>query len=163
VGAAAAVAARPAPVAPRPVASAAPPPPTSSASPLPGERKPLVPDPYGGAAPAGGFPEDLVCFLNQPIWRVELRRDGTVTCSEMCKAPAGLRVAATEPVKGHRDAWSVTVSDSGGAPFMSLGVRRTDRCADDMSNKISPYEVTARRAHGPAYRGCCVTLVARRP
>ena len=41
----------------------------------------------GGAAPQ----EDLVCFLNQPIWRVEVRKDGTAACTEMCKAPPGLR------------------------------------------------------------------------
>jgi uncharacterized membrane protein len=134
-------------------------PPRSTEPPLEAPVRPLAPDPYAPAAAAGAPQEDLVCFLNQPIWRVELRKDGTASCTEMCKAPAGLRTTAPVPVKGQPDLWSFTLRGSDGIPFISLSVHRTGKCTDEMASKVSPYEVTVRRLRGnTTYKGCCQPL-----
>jgi uncharacterized membrane protein len=125
--------------------------------------RPLAPDPYASAAEPSSTPpqEDLVCFLNQPIWRVELRKDGGASCTEMCKGPAGLRATAPVPVKGQRDVWSFTLRGGDGVPFLSLAVHRTGKCTDEMSSKVTPYEVTARRPRGgTTYKGCCEPLTS---
>jgi uncharacterized membrane protein len=148
-------------------------PPAEKKSPKPApdpQRRPLVADPYVGGAPPGSAdgavtpPEDLVCFLNEPLWKIEVRRDGTATCTETCDGPPGLRVAETQPIggKGHPPGWNMKIQKANGASFMSLSVRRTDKCTEEMSHKVFNYEISARRGGGKQYKGCCTPIASAR-
>ncbi len=123
----------------------------------------LVVDSTPAAAPDAAPPEvastlaeDIICFLNEPIWRLELRRDGRASCTDMCQGGSGLHTAVAPAAAG--SGWTITVRESGGGEFMAVTVRRISSCKDDVSGQVGRYEVTARRPRGPAFKGCCLPL-----
>lgn len=107
----------------------------------------------GGAAPPA---DDLVCFVNEPLWKIEVGKNGSASCSETCNGPSGLRVKASGPAsaKDRR----IRLEEPSGALFMSIEIRRTDQCAEQMSRNLYAYEIVAQRPGGRAYRGCCNPL-----
>jgi uncharacterized membrane protein len=162
-----------APAAPAPAAAAAqqepalpPPPPTKEPRTAAVEPRPaLSADPYASGEIGPRPQDDLVCFLNEPLWKIELRKDGSATCTETCDGPPGLRVAVTQPisVKGRGAGWNMKIQKPNGSPFMSLSVRRTDQCTEDMSHRVFGYEISARRGNGKQYKGCCNPVAPARP
>jgi uncharacterized membrane protein len=126
---------------------------------------PAVPRATGPAAAAAKgaevFDEKLVCFLNEPFWRIEIQKDGQAACTETCDGPRGLRATAAQSVKGRPDAWSMDINGPDGGGFMSVTVRRTGKCTEELSSDQYDYEVSARRPHGPVYKGCCNKIGTR--
>jgi uncharacterized membrane protein len=123
-------------------------------------REPQIPP--SPAAPGDVFTETLTCFLDEPLWRIDIRKDGRAACSETCDGPEGLRATPPRTVKGKAGGWSVEIRDVQGSAFMALDLRRTGRCTEDFSDDRYAYEISARRPRGPAYKGCCNSLGPRK-
>jgi uncharacterized membrane protein len=125
-------------------------------------QKEPPPAPPSPAAPGDLFSESLTCYLTEPFWRIDIHKDGRAACTETCDGPEGLRATPPHAVKGKPQSWSVEVRDVEGAPFMTLSLRRTGRCREDLSDDRYAYEIAARRPRGPAYKGCCNSLGPRK-
>jgi uncharacterized membrane protein len=110
------------------------------------------------AAATDVFTENLTCFLNEPFWRIDVRKDGKATCTETCDGPEGLRAAPPRAAPGKSDAWTIELRDVEGSAFMALALHRTGRCTEDLSDDRYTYEIVARRPRGKAFKGCCNSL-----
>jgi uncharacterized membrane protein len=106
-----------------------------------------------GAGPV--FDEDLVCYLNEPFWRIQITKAGAATCTETCDGPPDLRAALARPLAGAKDAWSLELRTADARPFMAVTVRRTGSCTESLSSDQYTYEVVARRPGGRPFSGCC--------
>jgi uncharacterized membrane protein len=125
-------------------------------------QKEPAPVPPSPAAPGDLFTENLTCYLSEPFWRIDVQKDGRAACTETCDGPEGLRAAPPRAVKGKPQSWSVEVRDVEGSAFMTLSLRRTGRCTEDLSDDRYAYEIAARRPRGRAYKGCCNSLGPRK-
>jgi hypothetical protein len=110
--------------------------------------------------PAARLDQDIVCFLYQPAWRLELRRDGRASCTDRCPGPRGLRATVAASMMG--EGWAITLDEPAGPQFLSLTVRRTNQCKDP-AGRTAPYEISARRGHAEPYEGCCLPLAPAPP
>jgi hypothetical protein len=116
------------------------------------------PAPAGPGADQPALDSPLVCYLRDPVWKLQIEEDGDAACTLMCHRPAGLRVAARRPVKGRPGTWSIEIRQPDGAPFVTATVRRTGRCTEDLSARRYQYEISARLPHHTQAHGCCNPL-----
>jgi uncharacterized membrane protein len=144
-----------------PAPSPAPAPTAREVAPAPAtlRKEPAPPLRQGATAtPAGLLEEDLVCVTNEPLWRIEIRKNGRVTCTETCDGPPGLHVTPVRPLEG-KPGWIMDVLRPNGDRFLSLAVRRHP-CTEDLSDDHYAYDVAVRRPGGKIVKGCCNPLSA---
>jgi hypothetical protein len=114
--------------------------------------------PVAATAASDDLDARLVCYLDGPLWRLEIEKGGRATCTETCGGPSGLHATTPAPAEGRPGAWTMKLLRPGGAAFMTVSVKRTDSCTEDLSSTRYAYEVAARRPSGRVFRGCCNPL-----
>jgi uncharacterized membrane protein len=109
--------------------------------------------PPAAATAADALAAPLTCFGNEPFWALELKTDGSASCSGTCEGPAGLRMSSVQKAPGG-DPLALDVVAPGGSLFLSASIRHTGKCSDGMSDNLHPCEFSAHGAPGKL-DGCC--------
>jgi len=98
-------------------------------------------------------PAALVCFGNEPFWRLDLGSDGAARCSETCSGPEGLRISHYQ--QSHEGKLqTLDVVEPSGELFLSATITQTGTCSDTMSDALHMFEVQVHGKPGDL-RGCC--------
>ena len=99
------------------------------------------------------FPAALVCFGNEPFWRLDLGADGAARCSETCSGPEGLRISHYQQSQDGQ-LQTLDIVEPSGEPFLSATIKQTGACSDTMSDAKHMFEVQMHGKPGD-FRGCC--------
>jgi len=98
-------------------------------------------------------PAALLCFGNEPFWRLDLGADGTARCSETCSGPEGLRISHYQPSE-RSQLQTLDVVEPSGELFLSATIKQTGACSDTISDASHMFEVQVHGKPGD-FRGCC--------
>jgi heat shock protein HslJ len=95
----------------------------------------------------------LICFGNEPSWRLDLTEKGKARFSTPDSAAADYRGAASLLAWRKESVWRGQAVVPGGGELVAF--LREGACSDGMSDTVHPYSVNVSLADGRHYAGCC--------
>ncbi|MEM5582928.1 hypothetical protein WNZ15_10735 [Roseibium sp. AS2] len=102
-------------------------------------------------------PEALQCSGTEPFWNVAIDDDDSTFISQDLESPIELDYLRLAPGIGRTDLWAHYLDSADGAYSLTVVVRYTEACSDDMSDLTYDFEALLLglyTAGAPAY-GCC--------
>lgn len=121
-------------------------------------RKLIVLMLLASAAQAFAAEPALICFGNEPSWRLDLTQPGQARFSMLDGASSDYR-GASHPRAAHPETiWRGRATTPRGGELIAF--LREGACSDGMSDTVHPYAVNVSLPGGQHYAGCCRTPVA---
>lgn len=102
-------------------------------------------------------PEALQCSGTEPFWNVAIDENDSTFISQDLESPIELDYLRLAPGIGRTDLWAHYLDSADGAYSLTVVVRYTETCSDDMSDLTYDFEALLLgldTAGAPAY-GCC--------
>ena len=97
--------------------------------------------------------QPLICFGNEPSWRLDLTELGKASFSTPDIAAVEYTGAATAFAPRKESIWRGQATVSGGGELVAF--LREGACSDTMSDAVHPYSVNVSLPGGRHYAGCC--------
>ena len=95
----------------------------------------------------------LICFGNEPSWRLDLTEAGKARFSTPDSSPVDYRGAGNTLRPRNETVWRGRAAGPGGGELVAL--LRAGACSDGMSDTVHPYSVNVSLPDGRHYAGCC--------
>jgi heat shock protein HslJ len=95
----------------------------------------------------------LICFGNEPFWRLDLTEKGKARFSTPDSSPVDYRGAGNTLRPRNETVWRGRTAVPGGGELVAL--LRAGACSDGMSDTVHPYSVNVSLPDGRHYAGCC--------
>jgi heat shock protein HslJ len=95
----------------------------------------------------------LICFGNEPSWRLDLTGKGKARFSTPDSSPVDYRGAGNTLRPRNETVWRGRTAGPGGGELVAL--LRAGACSDGMSDTVHPYSVNVSLPDGRHYAGCC--------
>jgi heat shock protein HslJ len=95
----------------------------------------------------------LICFGNEPSWRLDLTEAGKARFSTPDASPVEYRGAGSTLRPRNETVWRGRAAGRGGGELVALV--RAGACSDGMSDTVHPYSVNVSLPDGRHYAGCC--------
>ena len=102
---------------------------------------------------SAGEEQPLICFGNEPSWRLDLTVPGKASFSTPDIAAVDYTGAATAFAPRKESIWRGQATVSGGGELVAF--LREGACSDTMSDAVHPYLVNVSLPGGRHYAGCC--------
>lgn len=95
----------------------------------------------------------LICFGNEPSWRLDLTEKGKARFSTPDSSPVEYRGTGNTLLPRNETVWRGRAAGPGGRELVAL--LRAGACSDGMSDTVHPYSVNVSLPDGRHYAGCC--------
>ena len=102
---------------------------------------------------SAGEEQPLICFGNEPFWRLDLTAPGKASFSTPDTAAVDYIGAATAFPPRKEWIWRGQATISGAGELVAF--LREGACSDSMSETVHPYSVNVSLSDGRHYAGCC--------
>jgi heat shock protein HslJ len=102
---------------------------------------------------SAGEEQPLICFGNEPSWRLDLAVQGKASFSTPDSAAVDYIGSATAFPPRKESIWRGRATVPGGGELVAF--LREGACSDNMSETVHPYSVNVSMPDGRHYAGCC--------